>query len=428
LGIAVNKATSQQCRSYLYIKEDSNSEKNETTPASSPSSCFSLCEIQSIPCDYGAFLLRQTPSSTSTTTATTIPMIVGDGSLYTVTRMDPLFFLLTADRLVETGSSSSVGSVGSVGGVGGTSKNHDGGDQWQPLEQILDALQDPTLVSCLQSNPKQLKHLYDELNLDDDKNDRFYKFSVSKALIWLTRKQEAIQQVLLQQQLEKQAADDLKKKKATAETLTTVGGSFCSTFNMIQDNDKVDMTQKTSTSSSSLEQQQQAEAAATLRSKQEEECRLQRQETRAREESIQIVCNYLVDDNASWKGAFLKHLQVYDDNEANKVLWGKTTSSSISISSNNNNNKRPATTTATFAASTKLSGANSINKSSSSATTAGNNNANKKLKQTAKSTGVKRLEKAALGKNKGMQKMTSFFQAIPKKKQTKENTNINDQK
>jgi hypothetical protein len=439
LGIAINKATVQQCRSYLYIQDDrsTNDDKdNKNAATSTYSSTFSFCEIQAIPCDFGAFLLRhQKPESTtsspsssvSTTTTTTTcrrpppPMIVGDGSLYTVTRMDPLFFLLTADRLLETTDASSAQPQ----------------QQWQPLEQIMDTLMqhDATLVSCLKSNIKQLNHLYDELNHgggvnddnddDDDDSECFYKFSITKALVWLTRKQQAVQQVLLQQQMK---AEQKKKNgflAATAASPSAVGGSFCSTFNMIPDQKDIMAQKKSSATTVSVEQ---LAAEAALRAQREEERRLQRQESRARDESIQIVCNYL--DDASWKGAFLKHLHVLSDAEADKVLWGKTTSSS-SNGNYNVNNKRPASTiAASSSASTssiKPSGANSVDKSSSAAATAGGSNANKKPRQTAKSAGVKRLEKAAGKKEKGLQKMTSFFTAIPKKKTNEEN-NVNDKK
>jgi hypothetical protein len=406
-----------------------NEDRKETPSSSSSSSSlsFSFCEIQAIPTDFGAFLMRPMPSllsspssssSAPSTNATTSPMMVGNGSLYAVTRMDPLFFLLTADRLPlsETTNSSNSGSSSS-------------NSPWQPLEQILDALQDPALVACLQSHPRQLQHLFDRLNLgggsDDDDNDDdecFYKFSVTKALSWLTRKQVVVQQVLLQQQQQLQQQADLKNTKQSLQGVnaTSGGGSFCSTFNLIPDDKDLTLSRHNSeTSTISVEQQA---AAAALRVQQEQERQRLRLATRARDESIQIICTYL--DDASWQGAFLQHLQVSDPGQ---VLWGKTshsTSTTTSIGNNSqNSNKRPASATAavTGAAFATASTSSTTQKSnggsnSSSSSNNGAGHASKKPRQTAKSAGVKRLEKAAAGKNKGLQKMTSFFQAVPKKR------------
>jgi ribonuclease H2 subunit B len=129
--------------------------------------------------------------------------------------------------------------------------------QWQPLS--LPPIKDI-----------KLETLFSSMNLGED--ELVYKFSSEKALGWLRRKQERVQTVMEVKQ------SNLATKRASAVP---------SNFQLAEE----DMPKTVSPVSS-------------------QETSVPTKNTRARDESIQLICSYL---NAAWIEAFLTHLNESPD-------------------------------------------------------------------------------------------------------------------
>lgn len=146
----------------LYFQVPKQSKNLTLAPDTSSSvsdASYHLCEIQSLPADFGSFLV--TPGNT----------IVGkDANLYLTTAVDPLFLLLQHEPVA---------------------------DQWQPWDQIVEGI-DATLRAALPHDRNQLTHLYNRMPVDEQ--EVYYKFSTSKALAWLQQKFERVQETLVKQQ------------------------------------------------------------------------------------------------------------------------------------------------------------------------------------------------------------------------------------
>ena len=180
-----------------------------------------LCEVQVLaprsqndnPETFASFLV-QSASATH---------IVGNGNLYTITEVDPLFFLLPSDLPGDNNTEEKKSSEDDKH-TPQKSKHF----QWQPLDQILEPL-DGTLRKCL-SLP-QIPHFFASMSLGND-DECFYKFSMDKALAWLGRKQAAVERCLLQQAEAKQARRNNHKGTMGKSASSTDEGAFAAGFHM----------------------------------------------------------------------------------------------------------------------------------------------------------------------------------------------------
>uniref|UniRef100_A0A7S3DU72 Ribonuclease H2 subunit B wHTH domain-containing protein n=1 Tax=Entomoneis paludosa TaxID=265537 RepID=A0A7S3DU72_9STRA len=223
-----------------------------------------LCEIQVLPPKtkddkepFSSFLIK------SESTA----QVVGNDKLYTITDVDPLFFLLPSDSTSESPEEKK------------SSDEHKNSNrqQWQPLDQILGPL-DATLKSCL--DPKQISHLYATMKLSPEES--FYKFSPVKTLSWLTKKHEALQNCLLQQRRQHKTKDVNVANKSNA--------AFASGFRVAPQKQTIEGSKNDSASSNAGDTSKDQLSIVT-----------------AKEESIQIICSYLSEE---WRTRFLNHLNV----------------------------------------------------------------------------------------------------------------------
>jgi hypothetical protein len=162
-------------RNYVIVKRENASE---------------LVEIQSLPADFSSFFVGR--------------HIVADGSVYILNKMDALFWVLAHQVPDEQKR------------------------PWQPADQILSSLPADIQNAVV---PSQLPHLFETLSNDQTDNVTYYKFSPTKAIRWLQRKQEVVYNCLLRQakqQLEQE--QEQQSQEAVAH-----GGSTSSTFYMPDD-------------------------------------------------------------------------------------------------------------------------------------------------------------------------------------------------
>ena len=198
---------------YLQVpKQSKNLTLAPDTSSSASDASYHLCEIQSLPADFGSFLL--TPGNT----------IVGkDDNLYITTAVDPLFLFLQHEPVA---------------------------DQWQPWDQIVEGM-DATLRAALPHDRNQLTHLYARMPVDEQ--EVYYKFSTSKALAWLQQKFERVQETLVKQQ------------KAQTNIASSSRSSTANNFHLGK--------QATSTSTSQTAQEQQERQQALRRERDAQRCR-----------------------------------------------------------------------------------------------------------------------------------------------------------
>jgi hypothetical protein len=357
--------------------------------------------------------------------------------LYTITAVDPLFWILSYfTAAVTTTTNNNNSTEGSIT----TPKQ-----SWQPLDQMVESF-DKLILSCLLSSPdmqQQLQHLLERRNFgfsdnnEDNDIEWYYKFSTEKALEWLTRKQESVQTVLLEQEM---AA--LLVNGSGSNTLTTAstaaesshgGGAFSAGFVLSTDD-----TTTTTTTSTSKQQEEQDENNDTTKEQQQERRRQLQQErarTRAREESIQIVCSYL---NPTWTSAALAHWKVADG-DIDSILHGQqqqrlkrknenAANNNSNKNGNNNKNKHAkvdddanASVSSLQESSVSVATGASARDWNASLTRASNPSSSQQKhqkQQQAKSNlsfGAKRLAKTNI---KGMKKMSAFFGVAKKTSKT----------
>jgi hypothetical protein len=173
--VKLQDPATQDPRNYVIVKRENASE---------------LVEIQSLPADFSSFFVGR--------------HIVADGNLYILNKMDPLFWVL-AHQVPDEQKRS-----------------------WQPVDQILSSLSADIQNAVV---PSQLPHLFETLSNDQTDNVTYYKFSPTKAIRWLQRKQEVVYKCLLRQskkQLEREQHQQSQEAKAH-------GGSTSSTFYMPDD-------------------------------------------------------------------------------------------------------------------------------------------------------------------------------------------------
>ena len=144
---------------YLQIPRQSSKNNHALTNHNDQETCDAshhLCEIQSLPTDFGSFLF--TPNNT---------LVGKDSNLYLTTAVDPLFLLLQQEPAAA---------------------------QWQPWDQIVEGMDNHTRA-VLPADRNQLMHLFARMPVDDD--EVYYKFSVAKALTWLKLKFDKVQATLM---------------------------------------------------------------------------------------------------------------------------------------------------------------------------------------------------------------------------------------
>ncbi|KAL7562958.1 hypothetical protein ACA910_018598 [Epithemia clementina (nom. ined.)] len=373
---AVLEGGKKKCRP-TQKKDDNSSTATDTTVSSEPSApptvSRRLCEVQMLPAraeddevSYSSFFIQAASSESAAT-------VIGNGKLYLLTPMDPLFFLLPNDDeamgVNENQPSSTYDDDNKK-----NNKNKSSGIrlQWQPLDQILSAT-DPILKSCLDLS--QVLHLFATLKLGPD--ETFYRFSPQRALTWLVRKMETLQTFLEHQQ--QQQAKTEQALSSNDSTSFSLSGAFAEGF--YNPSAGVQTKNEKASSSSGVKDD-----------------KIAQQRQRAKEQSIQILCNYL---SESWSTRFLDHIQ-----EAPSVLLStkqraaaaakrsqsEMASSSLASSSSYNNNNN----TDWMQAQSQQSQPLLENK--------------KAKKETPMSASVKKL---ATVNTKGMKKMTAFFTSVP---------------
>ena len=333
-----------------------------------------LCEVQVLaprsqndnPETFASFLV-QSASATH---------IVGNGNLYTITEVDPLFFLLPSDLPGDNNTEEKKSSEDDKH-TPQKSKHF----QWQPLDQILEPL-DGTLRKCL-SLP-QIPHFFASMSLGND-DECFYKFSMDKALAWLGRKQAAVERCLLQQAEAKQARRNNHKGTMGKSASSTDEGAFAAGFHMPSE-----------APAAATETTAEATATTTKEEATKTTIHAEQRAKKAREESIQIVCSYL---NPAWRSRFLAHLQTSPDVlQSAKQRAAKRIHAQVAASE--------ASTTATASTSNTTATASTewVQKQAEPPA---------KKPKPSQTVGVARLKKV---NTKGMKKMSAFFTVKKKAK------------
>ena len=197
--------------------------------------------------------------------------IVANGTLHTISPVDPLFWLLTDENLTAGANSNSA----TVTDTAASTQQQ----QWQPLAQITKKY-NSNVTRCIPA--EQYQHIFAEYLVDDE---TFCKFSVDKAVQWLQAKQKAVEKVLLRQ-LERD--QQLKEQHTTSNTISNGSGAFESGFNLGEEEEKSN------------------ENSTTLLNDPVAEKRAAQQRRKAIHESIQVVGNYL---SVKWKARFLESLE-----------------------------------------------------------------------------------------------------------------------
>ena len=211
---------------------------------------------------YSSFMIKSESAAT----------VVGNSNLYTLTDVDPLFFLLPMELDENTSSTG-------VTGHGSDEMTNNPLHKWQPLDQILSTL-DPILKSCV--DPAQVLHLFAIMQLGP--GEVFYKFSKGRALTWLTKKQRSVNQFLVEHRKREKESKDSKY----SSSLSGGGpGAFAEGFYVPADS-----------------RTQQLPVESTKVTDVTNLSRL------AKEESIQIICGYL---SHEWRALFLDHLNESED-------------------------------------------------------------------------------------------------------------------
>ena len=332
--------------------EDSDFMLLTTTTTTTTPTKHHIYELQSLETKYGSYFLGSHVLGNNNTTNNG-----GGGAqlLHVATRMDPMFFVLS-----------------SLGGAAASASSQNNQKKWQPLDQ----LNVPDMIQMTISNNKQYQHVCQVNNQlkggdddDDDDNMLLYKLCDKQVFQWLTRKQERVYNVMKEQAL---AASN---KVGPAGGGAAANSAMSQGFNLLDDNQDVVPSTTTTTADVSLTTTTTTTTTTTL-----EQQLSSTDQTRLRQHSLQVVCEYL---NPDWRTKWLQHI-------------GETTES---VLLQEENKKLPST------------------KRTWDEHHADNNNMNfvdsaeKKKKPDAQSVGLKRLQKVS---TKGMKSMSSFFGAKKK--------------
>lgn len=232
-----------------------------------------IYEVQSMETKYGSYFLGS--------------HVLNHGSLYVATRMDPLFFVLSA---LSSSSSSS---------------------KWQPLDQ----LEIPDTIRILITNDKQYRHLCLVNNqLGDDM--LLYKLSEERVLSWLTRKQERVYQVLRDEALTHKVAEPYMSTKSPG-------------FHLLDNDHDDDCPVPSMSSVTPLETTHELTVL---------------EQSRLHDHSIQVVCEYI---SSEWRTQWLSHLgqpescifPPIEEKKTPKRTWDETDMNVVSVEKK----KNPAT-------------------------------------------------------------------------------------
>lgn len=230
----------------IWLKDPSTGEQRQYVLVQNRNDSQMIVEIQNLGADFSSFLVGR--------------HVVKDGTLYVLSEVDPLFFVLRDCTISKQPS------------------------KWQPLDQTLECLVSDKLVrGCVQES--QLGHLFQTLCNDQTDNVAYFKFCESKALGWLQRKQERVYQCLLQQETKRRERFQRRMDKRPVGSFgnSQAGSNVSSTFYMPED----PMAAMPST-----------ERTETICTKQ------------FKLESLQIICNYLSDE---WTEKLIASLEVSYD-------------------------------------------------------------------------------------------------------------------
>jgi len=350
-----------------------------------------ICELQSLAptSGYGSFFVNGSHVVGSG----------GGGNLLTVTAVDPLFWFLLANTENATAETTNIS----------TDNDTTAQQQWQPLEQIVS--NNPhslasAVVQALTTDTAQLQHLYQTMAAlpGGDSSEYYYKFSMKKALQWLSQKQERVQAVLWQQEESAAAAAVAASTHCdNSDSANNAGsgtGAFSSSFHLSAD---LQQETKSQTASAGEDPLSDGNAVGDTRKQLQRQCR---------EESVQIVCAYL---GPAWSTRFLQHLQLREtvllSPKQRQTAAAAQQQQQRQSNKSDNNNGTDSTSTLLQSSSTGMP----------SVTAAVDwNDVNKPVAKKAKmapavTMGAKKLAKVNV---KGMKKMSAFFGA-PKKKENK---------
>jgi len=235
-----------------------------------------------------------------------------DNGLYVVTPVDPLFWVLSASSAAIT-SASDQRTTEEKEERSEQCRSQQQQQQWQPLEQIIAGYSDGSdsdrtyryWIDALDRD--QLPHLLERIDIGD--REYCFRFSEARALRWLSRKRRSVESVLLAH--ERRAAEHEDKVAAAEAALeqksqqgSACGGAFSSSFQLPEElvshqteNERPNTTGKGEDNGRDDATTKNAAASAKAIA-------------RAREESVQIVCNYL---NSYWRERFLRNLELTDE-------------------------------------------------------------------------------------------------------------------
>jgi hypothetical protein len=381
---------------------------------------------------YQSFLISNNRNNSNNNDTSSSSYVVQDGSLYTMTPMDPLFWLLRDSYLpipstnttisLTTSSSTTIIRMDIESPPPPWPKQ-----QWQPLLQFLQEY-DPVIQKCVygkQSAQPQYKHLLNEMSMgnhtinDDDDDDSMIlvQFSIEKALLWLHRKQQTVEQYLLHSASTPPPNVCSHSENGSASRHS---GAFSSGFTIAKENKATAVS--TNTTATNVENNDEKEQ------KQNEKRQQQQLHNMVKEESVQLVCNYL---SPAWQDHFLQYLKIHDpdfaristtndihhhQSDPNKNM-NKRSKSEVETTAANG----PAEATITPTVDWNMSLTTSTNDktttgTASSSSTAATAAKSKKLLLQPITAGAKRLLKV---NQRGIQSVSSFFGVGAKNKTKK---------
>jgi hypothetical protein len=412
-------------RQYLTTNTELGSNKKTSTSTSTD-----VYEIQSLPHaksnNYSSFFIGS--------------RVVSNPCLHLVSRIDPLFLLLTYFQPLSLPEPESQNVQ---------CQTHRE-QKWQPWNQICQSRNiDSNIQQAIQENKLQLRHLFqvnDSLVTSDDDNNEdmiLYKFQSELALKWLRAKVHNVQS-MLEKQFKLYQHHDQRIKEEEKAMNGNSDGAFSSSFVLPEaisssqssnnttttDTESIDNEGKTSNDDDDDDNKKEDDdnvvrltPSITVEMTKEEEIQILKS-------SIQIICEYL---SPSWQTKLVSFL----DMDINHVLKTKTASSqsrkekkaSSSNSSPSGENNRLASTITPASSSSSLSPQSAMPTQHSSMSesdkllqytmggggsgSGGTNGDNKdnpkdknKISQRAKTVGLVKLQKV---NTKGMKSLSSFF-------------------
>ncbi len=419
--LSLRDPVTQQNRQYIHSQ---NRTGTNTTCTNSQ-----ICEVQNVAHsksrDFSSFFVGS--------------RVISNPSLHLVTPVDPLFFLLPYFEPTVSENPNQQDNAGTDVVV----------HKWQPWDQIcssknipltvLDALKTRssssstgvdggagTDVGTICSQPPQLGHLF---AINDQYGDDMilHKFQNDKALSWLKKKMARVELFLRAQMiLEKKKHEELLKK------LRYEGGAFSSNFYHAESEEK-DAT-ITKTTEATAETVSKTSDSENGKDKEQKQVLTTNEKATLSKQAAQIICEYL---SLYWQKEFLTYINftedvLYGNRKKNKSTTSKTNESlSTGVSNKGLTSSPPASKSGASATVTPPSSKGtkrSLYESNMSEadkllqytmgvgnSSSTDKNGKEKKKFTAKSVGLKRLEKV---NTKGMKTMSSFFSVKKKLKKT----------